>query len=379
MSVPELDMPETITGTVRLDTRTKRLTGRLEPGDIAVIDHPDIDLVAAESLVAKQVGAVINVAESMTGRYPNSGPLIITEAGIPLIDGADAKLFDRVKEGQQLTIDGGTVRRGAKVVATGTRLESAAVSERLDLLHKSMGTELERFAHNTIEYLRQEKHLLLDEPDLPDIPVEFAGRQALIVVRGADYKEDLAMLRTTGYLRDIRPVLIGVDGGADALLESGHKPDIIIGDFDSVSEKALSCGALLIVHGYLDGRAPGAKRVEALGLPHTVFHAAGTSEDIAMLMAFERGAELIVTVGSHTSMIDFMDKGRNGMASTVLVRMKVGSRLVDARGVSRLYHTDVRTWDLAFLVISALAALVVVSLMSEPIRLFLRSLWLAWG
>jgi uncharacterized membrane-anchored protein len=177
----------------------------------------------------------------------------------------------------------------------------------------------------------------------------------------------------------MRPVLIGVDGGADALLERGMRPDIIIGDFDSVSEKALRCGALLIVHGYLDGRAPGAKRVEALGLAHTVFHAAGTSEDIAMLMAFERGAELIVTVGSHTSMIDFLDKGRNGMASTVLVRMKVGSRLVDARGVSRLYHTNVRTWDLAFLVVSALAALVVVSLMSEPIRLFLRSLWLAWG
>jgi uncharacterized membrane-anchored protein len=377
--VPELDLPGTITGVVRLDKRTKRLTGRLEPGDIAVIDHPDIDLVAAESLVAKHVGAVINVAESMTGRYPNSGPLIITAAGIPLIDGADASLFERVKEGQQLTIDGGTVRRGGKVVASGTRLESAAVSERLALLRKSMGTELERFAHNTIEYLRQEKHLLLDEPDLPDIPVDFAGRQALIVVRGADYREDLALLRSSGYLRDIRPVLIGVDGGADALLESGCKPDKIIGVFDSVSEKALRCGALLIVHGYLDGRAPGAKRVEALGLAHTVFHAAGTSEDIAMLMAFERGAELIVTVGSHTSMIDFLDKGRNGMASTVLVRMKVGSRLVDARGVSRLYHTNVRTWDLAFLVVSALAALVVVSLMSEPIRLFLRSLWLAWG
>ncbi len=377
--MPELELPETITGVVRLDKRTKRLTGRLEPGDIAVIDHPDIDLVAAESLVAKQVGAVINVAESMTGRYPNSGPLTTTAAGIPLPDGVDASLFERVKEGQQLTIDGGTVRRGGKVVASGTRLESAAVSERLALLRKSMGTELERFAHNTIEYLRQEKHLLLDEPDLPDIPVEFAGRQALIVVRGADYKEDLALLRSSGYLRDIRPVLIGVDGGADALLDSGCKPDIIIGDFDSVSEKALRCGALLIVHGYLDGRAPGSKRVEALGLDHTVFHAAGTSEDIAMLMAFERGAELIVTVGSHTSMIDFLDKGRNGMASTVLVRMKVGSRLVDARGVSRLYHTNVRTWDLAFLVVSALAALVVVSLMSEPIRLFLRSPWLAWG
>ncbi len=376
--MPEPVIEDRLTGVARLDKRTKRLTGRLEPGDIAIIDHPDIDLVAAESLVACEVAAVVNVGESITGRYPNTGPLIITASGIPLIDQVDATVFDRVKEGQRLTIVDGTIRRGDELVAAGTLLSEPEVVARLDALHKTMGSELERFAHNTIEYLRQEKHLLLDAPDLPDIPVEFAGRQALIVVRGADYKEDLAMLRSTGYLREIRPVLIGVDGGADALLDAGHKPDIIIGDFDSVSERALRCGATLVVHGYVDGRAPGAARVEELGLPHTIFRAAGTSEDIAMLLAFERGADLIVAVGSHTSMVDFLDKGRNGMASTVLVRMKVGSRLVDARGVSRLYHTNVRTWDLAFLVASALAALVVVSLMSEPIRLFLRSLWLAW-
>ena len=368
----------TITGTARLDRRTKDLTGRLEAGDIAIIDHADVDLVAAESLVARGVSAVINVANSMTGRYPNNGPLIITESGIMLIDQADPELFDRVKEGQTLTIAGEEISCRGKVVARGRVMHSEIVAERLDEARKSMGSELERFAHNTIEYLRQEKHLLLDSPDLPDVSIDFAGRQALIVVRGADYKEDLSMLRATGYLRDVRPVFIGVDGGADALLDIGCKPDIILGDFDSVSERALKCGAKLVVHAYVDGRAPGAERVEALGLPYQVFRAAGTSEDIAMLMAFERGADLIVAVGSHSSMIDFLDKGRNGMASTALVRMKVGSRLVDARGVSRLYHADIRKWDLVLMVASALTALIVVSLMSEPIRLFLRSFWLAW-
>ena len=367
-----------VVGQVRLDKRTKRLTTRLEPGDIAVIDHADIDLVAAESLVACRVGAVVNVAQSMTGRYPNRGPLVITEAGIPLIDDAEAALFDRLKEGQRVEVVGDTIMRDGAVIARGVRMEETAIAERLDLLQKSMGTELERFARNTVEYLRQEKHLLLDEPDLPDVPVDFSGRHTLIVVRGADYKEDLALLRRTGYLRDLRPVLIGVDGGADALLESGSIPDIIIGDFDSVSETALRCGATLVVHGYVNGSAPGATRLDKLGLPYVVFSAAGTSEDIAMLLAFERGAEQIVAVGSHTSMIDFLDKGRDGMASTVLVRMKVGSRLVDARGVSRLYHTNVRTMDIVLLVVSAISALVIVGLMSEPVRLFVRSLWLAW-
>ncbi|HET8895638.1 MAG TPA: putative cytokinetic ring protein SteA, partial [Protaetiibacter sp.] len=257
-----------VTGIVRLDKRTKDLTSRLQPGDIAVIDHADIDLVAAETLVGCGVGAVINIAESMTGRYPNQGPLVLTRAGIPLIDRADPALFDQLAEGQVLEIDGDIVRHDGTEVARGVRLSVEAISERLEVLRKSMGTELERFAENTISYLRQEKHLLLDEPDLPDIPVSFAGRHALIVVRGADYKEDLGLLKGTGYLRDLDPVLIGVDGGADALLESGCTPDVIIGDFDSVSEKALRCGAVLVVHGYLSGDAPGSERLDALGLDH---------------------------------------------------------------------------------------------------------------
>src|SRR5699024_8984364 len=132
-----------------------------------------------------------------------------------------------------------------------------------------------------------------DAPDIPEIPVDVRDRHVLMVVRGVDYKQDLDHLRRSGYLAEMKPLLIGVDGGADALLEMGHRPDVIIGDMDSVSPEALRCGASIVVHGYTDGRAPGAEIPDELGVPYTVFHSSGTSEDIAMLTAYEMGAALI--------------------------------------------------------------------------------------
>jgi uncharacterized membrane-anchored protein len=196
----------------------------------------------------------------------------------------------------------------------------------------------------------------------------------LVVVRGHDYRQDLRQLRA--YIREVRPVLIGVDGGADAILEIGSKPHLIIGDFDSVSDKALRSGAELVVHAYAGGRAPGAERLQALGLEYVTFEAAGTSEDIAMLLAYERGADLLVAVGTHASAVEFLDKGRPGMASTFLVRLKVGPILVDAKGVNRLYQSTVRKRDLAFLVASALITMIVIALVSAPLHTFFRGLYL---
>ena len=215
-------------------------------------------------------------------------------------------------------------------------------------------------------------------PEIPDIPVDFRGRHVLVVVRGVDYKKDLQLLERSGYIREQRPLLIGVDGGADALLALGKTPDVIIGDMDSVSEKALRCGAAIVVHGYADGRAPGAERLVEMGVDHVVFASTGTSEDIAMLIAFERGAELIVAVGTHNSMVDFLDKGRAGMASTFLVRIKVGPILVDAKGVNRLYDSRVRKRDLVLMVAAAVLAMVVITLVSDPVRLVLRGLTLSF-
>jgi uncharacterized membrane-anchored protein len=195
----------------------------------------------------------------------------------------------------------------------------------------------------------------------------------LVVVRGYDYREDLTALRS--YIRELHPLLIGVDGGADALLDAGLRPDLIIGDMDSVTTEALVSGAELVVHAYADGRAPGMERLEALGLPCEVFEATGTSEDIAMLLAYERGAELIVAVGTHTNLVELMDKGRKGMASTFLTRLRVGSVLVDAKGVSRLYRGGIRRQDLMLLVLMTLATMAVAVWISEPLRLQLELYW----
>jgi len=368
--------PEVVTALARIDRRTKRLVKRVQPGEIMVIDHADLDRVAAETIVEAQPAAVVNASASITGRYPNLGPLLVCAAGIPLLDGVGSGLLEAVEEGMVLTVAGDQVLAGDKVLASGTRQSMQDLEARIEEARRSMGEELERFAENTLSYLTKERHLLLDDPDVPQLALDMKGRHVLIVVRGADYKEDLDTLRRSGYLAEMRPLLVGVDGGADALLEIGHSPDLIIGDMDSVSEQALRCGAVLVVHGYQDGRAPGAVRLEELGVDHVVWAAAGTSEDIAMLLAYEKGAELIVAVGTHSSMVEFFDKGRAGMASTFLVRMKVGPVLVDAKGVSRLYQHRVRKGDLALLVLSAVFTLVVITLISEPVRLVLRGYWL---
>jgi uncharacterized membrane-anchored protein len=364
-----------VTGVARIDRRTKRLVKRLQPGDIAVINHEDLDRVAAETLVDAGPVAVVNAAPSISGRYPNVGPLLLCQAGIPLLDDVGPEIMESLHEGAPMTVDGDRVLVGSEVVATGTRQTTDTVDAAIDDARANMGPELERFAVNTIEYVHQEIELLTGDLDAPELRVPVAGRQVLIVVRGIDYREDLLLLQQSGYLRDVRPVTIGVDGGADALLELGTVPDIIIGDFDSVSENALRCGAQLIVHGYTDGRAPGAKRLDDLGLDYTVFSAPGTSEDVAMLLAFQEGAELMVAVGTHNSMVEFLDKGRAGMASTFLVRMKVGAKLVDAKGVSRLYRSSVRTGDLVWMILAAVFTLAVALTLSEPVRLVLRAFW----
>ncbi|MEA2703255.1 MAG: hypothetical protein QOD63_1200 [Actinomycetota bacterium] len=361
-------------GRARVDRRTKNLIPRLLPGEVAVIEHEDLDRVAAEGLIRAQAGAVVNAARSISGRYPNLGPLLLAAAGIPLVDEVGADVMTAVKEGDVLRIEGDDVWRGDDVVASGTRHSLESLEAQIEAAKQSINTELEAFAENTLEYLRQERHLLTDSPVLPDLSVDMAGRHVLIVVRGgSDSKADLDALRA--YIREIQPVLVGVDGGADALLAAGHRPDVIIGDFDSVSTDALQEGAQLVVHAFRGGEAPGAARLEELGLPFTTFESAGTSEDVAMLLAYEKRAELIVAVGTHASMVEFFDKGRSGMASTFLVRLKVGPILVDAKGVSRLYQSRVRTSDLAFLVAAAVFAMIVMVAVAQPLHVFVRALW----
>ena len=361
------------TGPARVDRRTKDLIKRLHPGDIAVINHEDLDRVAAEGLVEARAGAVVNAAASISGRYPNVGPLLVAAAGIPLIDGAGPDVMAAIREGQHVRVLDDEVYAGDLVVAKGVRQTLQSLEAQYEAAKVSLGDELERFAENTLEFMRRERHVWLDSPALPDLAIDLAGRHVLIVVRGADYERDLDHLRD--YIHEMRPVLVAVDGGADALIERGFKPDIIIGDFDSVSDRALRYGAQHVVHAYAGGEAPGAARLEALEVPYVTLAATGTSEDVAMLLAFEKGAELIVAVGTHTSMVDFLDKGRAGMASTFLARLKVGPILVDAKGVSQLYKSRIRKRDLTIFLLAAMLCFVLVAVVLTP-RVFFDSLWL---
>ena len=347
-----------VSGVARLDRRTKNLTKRLRPGNIAIIDHVDIDRVSAEALVACEVSAVINVSTSVSGRYPNLGPEIIAKAGIPLIDNVGPDILKTIDEGERIRLDDdGTIYRGPTVLAKGVVLDIDRIVELMAEARSGLSVQLEAFTANTMEYLRRERALLLDGVGVPEIQTVMEGRHALIVVRGYDYREDLAALGP--YIREYRPILIGVDGGADALVEAGYTPDMIIGDMDSVSDTTLQCGAELVVHAYRDGRAPGLDRLESLSVEGVVFPATGTSEDIAMLLADSKGASLIVAVGSHATLVEFLDKGRSGMASTFLTRLRVGPKLVDAKGVGRLYRHRVRTWHLLLFLVSGLLALMV--------------------
>ncbi len=344
-----------VVGPARLDPRTKHLTRRIEAGEIAVIDHVDLDRVSADALVARRVAAVVNASPSISGRYPNLGPAILLGARIPLLDGVGDEVFLEVREGDLVRLDGDCLHVGERVVARGHVQDEDTVGAAMAEARAGLASQLEAFAANTMEYLLKERDLLLDGVGFPDLRTDLEGRHALIVVRGYDYREDLRALRP--YIREYRPVLIGVDGGADALCEAGLTPDLVVGDMDSVSDDVLRCGAEVVVHAYADGRAPGLSRVQDLGVPAVVFPAAGMSEDLAMLLADEGGAQLIVAVGTHATLVEFLDKGRQGMASTFLTRLRVGSKLVDAKGVSRLYRSRISLWSLLALVLATLLAM----------------------
>lgn len=357
-----------ISGTAKIDKKTKRLAGRLSRGDIAVIDHVDLDSTCARMLVEKKVSCVINASKSISGRYPNTGPSILLEAGIPILDDVGPSIVTELREGDEVRIENDTVFRDGTAIASGKVLSHQDICQLMEDARRNLSSELEKFAENTLRFIREEKFLILDPVEVPELRTQIAGRHALIVVRGEGYREDLAIIKS--YLQDVRPVLIGVDGGADALLEMGFKPDLVVGDMDSISDDALRCGAEIVVHAYGNGdrRAPGLARVKKLGLDAKVFPIQGTSEDMAMLLAYELGAELIVAVGTHSNLIDFLDKGRAGMASTFLTRLKIGSKLVDAKGVSRLYRRTAGVKELLVLVAAAAAPVLVVVSKSPTVR-----------
>jgi uncharacterized membrane-anchored protein len=367
-------LPRTVAGTARLGKRTKLLTKRLAAGDIAVLDHRNLDRVSAEDLVAARVGAVLNCSPSSTGSYPNMGPLLLVEAGIHLVEMDDDTLFERIHDGDDVVVRGGEVLRRGTVVAHGRVLEPEEVRAANDASRREIGEALERFAHNTIEHMLEERELLAGKIELPRFRTDMRDRPTLLVIRGVGHQRDLRALRT--YIRDQRPVIIAVDGGAGAVLAEGLRPHMIIGDMDSADERALRCGAELVLHAYPDGRAPGRARLEELGLRYAEVRAPGTSQDVAMLLAAEKGASLIVCVGSQFNLVEFLDRNRRGASSTFLTRLRVGEILVDAKGVSRLYRPRPGLGPLVLVLVAGLIALIAVVWATPGLHDVAQLLWL---
>jgi uncharacterized membrane-anchored protein len=379
----------TVSGPVRLGRRTKLLVKHLCRGEVAVIDHLDIDRVSAEELIAADVGAVLNCRPSSSGSYPNLGPQLLVEAGVHLVDLPDDSLFEVLSDGEAITVRDGEVTRGGEAVARGKVLDLARVLAETEARRHEVGEALERFAHNTIEHMREERELLAGKIEMPRFATDFRDRSALVVVRGVGHQRDLRALRP--FIRDMRPVLIAVDGGAEALLHEGLRPDMIVGDMDSAGEAALATarpgrggrgsyrtgrGTELVVHAYPDGRAPGRERLEALGLPFKLVPAPGTSQDVAMLIAAEKGARLIVSVGSQFNLVEFLDRNRKGMSSTFLTRLRIGEILVDAKGVSRLYQPRPGLTPLLVVIAAGLIAMIAVIWLTPALRDVAELLWL---
>ena len=345
-----------LSGRAVLGIKTKEILPQLDAATIPVINHKNLDRVTAETLVEAGVNAVVNAAGSATGEYPNMGPFILSKAGVYILDGVGQKVFERLSTGDEIELRGDGVYRGGELIAVGEHLDEETAERRLRESRAVVGEALESFAQNTVEFMRNEKDLLFSKLDVPaGLAGEIRGRHVLVVVRGYDYRQDLAALRT--YLREVRPFIIGVDGGADAVLEAGWTPDLVFGDMDSVSHRGLWETDHVLVHAYPSGEAPGMERVRAAGIKDAgTLPAPGLSEDIAILIAEQCGAELIVAVGTHVGLVEFLDKGRKGASSTFLTRLKVGPRLVDAKGVSNLYPSRVSVRQLVALVVAGLVA-----------------------
>lgn len=477
-------------GTVRVDTRTAALLTRLRTGDVAVIDHLDLDRASAEALLVRRPAAVLNAARSTSGRYPNLGPSLLVAAGVPLVDDLGPDVLT-LREGRTIRVHEGRVYDGDRLVAEGTVQDEASVAAAAAAARAGLAAHLEAFAAGTVDHLRRERELLLDGVGIPAISTDLTDKHVVVVTRGHHHDEDLAALRR--YLREYRPVLVGVDGGAEVLLAAGLRPHLVVTDLDAATDQVLTCGAEIVIRtdpnltepnvaGPSTGvpstiapvttvsdpigstpttsgaKAPGTTtpgtatpaptttsgldttttpapgisvssaaragtpapgtalpdttttpasappapatpvpsvtapaatapaaiapnattpnldRLTALGVGYVVFPATATAEDAALLLADHHGAALIVAVGSHTSLVEFLDKGRVGMASSFLTRLRVGTRLVDATAVARLYRRRVSVWQLLLLVAAGLGALVV-ALAVTPAG---RSL-LVWG
>lgn len=354
------------TGTVRMDRRLGNVLRRSNPGDIAVIEYLDLDRSSAEALLAHGVAAVVNAVPFISGRFPNLGPELLAQAGVVLLDDVGPGVFSRIKDGARVRVHEDDVYLGDERVASGRRLELEDVQRLMDEARGGLTTQLQSLTHNTTEFLRREQDLLLHGKGVPELRTRLTGRPVVVVARDFAHRDELQRIRS--FIKEQHPVLVGADAGADSLIAAGLRPDLLVlgegglarpGGVESrvVSDKALTRSREVLLHSDASDRLVGADRLDRLGVRAHRLAAGGATEDIALLVADIKGASLIVTVGTHATLDEFLDRHRSGLASTFLTRLRVGPRLVDARSIPLLYAGRVRLWQLALVLLAGLIAL----------------------
>ncbi|MGO4617047.1 putative cytokinetic ring protein SteA [Nocardia sp. 2YAB30] len=364
------ETPPGLTGTARVDRNTRRLLKRVGPGDIVVLDEMDIDRMTADRLVEAGVVAVINTSPSISGRYPNLGPEVLVANGVLLLDTVSSDAFGKIKDGSKVRIDGGVVyadkmiKKEPEVLVEGIELTDSAVAERMIEARDGLADHLEAFAGNTIEFIRTESPLLIDGIGVPELELVMKHRHVVVVADGPDHADDLARLKP--FIKEYVPIMIGVGRGADTLVKRGYRPDLIVGDPDEITSATMKCGAEVILPADTDGHAKGLERIQDLGIGATTFPSSGSPADLALLLADHHGASLIVTVGAAASLDDFFDRGRRGSnPATFLTRLKVGTKVTDAKAVATLYRNRVSGIAIALVVLAALVAVIVVLLTAD--------------
>jgi uncharacterized membrane-anchored protein len=355
-----------VAGTARTDRRISALLPRLRTGDIAVLDQVDLDGPTAEALAEAGVAAVVNRAAMISGRFPNRGPQILLDAGIPMIDQAEGTngrdLLTAVADGRRLLLRGGTVSVGDDVVAEGRSLTAQDVADQLTGAEAGMSTQLHTLTHNSAEFLRREEALLLHGEGIPRVRTKLKNRPVVVVGQGPDDVAELRRIRR--YLREVKPVVVATGEGLALARAAGVSPDVVVLDSRAedlpLAKELRSCRDVVVTEapGGVRSEGAGSDRFDRIGVRAVPMRTTATPADAALLLADAGGATPIVAVGLRGTVEEFLDGSREGIGSGYMTRLKVGPRLVDATAVPLLYSGQLRARH-AYLVL--LIGLVVVA------------------
>ncbi len=348
-------------GTVRLDRDSSALAGRLRRGDIAVMDHLDLDGGTAARMVAVGVAAVVNAAPSSSGRHPTRGAETLLAAGVPLLDGVGPGIFGALREGQQAVLDldagagtGAVLRtdRGgaASEVARGTVQTAVTVAASAEAARSGLLERLEGLVGDAVETLWRDPELMLDGPPAGlrwAAPVR--GRAVLVVPPGPGAAEQLHLLGR--WLRRTRPVVVAVDGGARTAAAAGLTVDLLAlsgdgRDADSAgadSADAADAGgaglddASVRVAGAVLALGPGAAaRAEAAGASWEEVDVAMPAVPGVLAVLAAAAPDLLVQATQAPELRDLLDLDRIDGAAALLARLRLGGLLLDATAVAAL-------------------------------------------